>query len=53
MEVLFGLLSTSMLGYLIAKLEKMEEKVNHIENELIALQSSLPKRTTDGKKWLR
>lgn len=53
MEVVFGLLSTSMLGYLIAKLEKMEEKLNILENELIEVRAVLPKRKSDDSKWLR
>lgn len=47
MELLFGLISSAALGYIISKLEKMEAHLNQLENEIIIIKVKLPKRTTD------
>jgi hypothetical protein len=47
MEVLFGLISSAALGYIISKLEKVEQHLNQLENEIIIIKVKLPKRVDD------
>lgn len=44
MELIFGVVATSGLGYIVGKLERMEEKLNHLEQQILVLSLSVEKR---------
>ena len=47
METLFFLICSGFFGYIIQKLEKMEAKIDQIEDEVVVLRHSVPKRKDD------
>lgn len=47
MDMILGIVASIFLGYLISKLEKIEGKLNNLEDDLILLKASLPKRKND------
>jgi len=49
MEILLSAIIASLLGYLISKLEKMELKLNELENIVLIINSHMPKRKEDNE----
>jgi hypothetical protein len=47
MELLLSALTASMIGYLITRLETIENKLNKLENTILVMRSHLPKRKDD------
>lgn len=44
MEILFSVIATSGLGYIVSKLEKLEAKLNHLEDQILVINLSIEKR---------
>lgn len=47
MEVLLAIATSIVSGYIISKLDGIEEKLNELENKLIRFEAKIPKRSTD------
>jgi ribosome-associated translation inhibitor RaiA len=47
METLFFIICSGFFGYIYQKLEKLEAKIDQIEDEVIVLRHSAPKRKED------
>lgn len=47
MDLLLPILASALVGYLINKIEKMENRLNEIEDMIIRLELLLPKRKLD------
>lgn len=48
MEGIILLVLSASVGYLVNRMDKMETKLDRLENELIHISSILPKRKTDN-----
>lgn len=44
MEVFFSVIATSGLGYIVSKLEKLEAKLNRLEDQILIINLSIEKR---------
>ena len=49
MEVFLSAIIAALLGYLISKLDKMEVKLNELENAVLIISSHMPKRKNDSE----
>lgn len=47
MNIVLELIAASILGYLVSKLEKMDDRLDGMEIELALLKRELPKRQND------
>lgn len=47
METLFFIICSGFFGYIYQKLEKLEVKIDQIEDEVIVLRHASPKRKDD------
>lgn len=46
-EVLIGLTGSAFIGYIVNKLERMEQKIDAIEIEIVLIKAVVPKRSSD------
>jgi ribosome-associated translation inhibitor RaiA len=47
METLFFIICSGFFGYIYQKLEKLEAKIDHLEEEVTILKQASPKRKDD------
>lgn len=47
METLFFIICSGFFGYIYQKLEKLEVKIDRLEEEVLVLKHSAPKRKDD------
>jgi len=47
MNIVIELIAASILGYLVSKLEKMDDRLDKMEIELALLKRELPRREND------
>lgn len=47
METLIFLILSVSIGYLVNKLERIENKLNDLENDLLLFKAKLPRRKSD------
>lgn len=47
MEVLFGIVSSGLLAYILSEVKELRREVNRLENKLIVFEKNIPKRKSD------
>ncbi len=47
LELFFGMMCSACLGFMLSKVEKIDQKIDSIEIELIIIKQSIPKRKDD------
>jgi len=51
METLFFLICSGFFGYIYQKLEKMEAKIDRLEEDILILKATTPKRKEDHEDF--
>lgn len=49
MELISGIVVTALIGYFVSKVEKIEQKLNNLEDEILLMKVSIPKRKNDTR----
>lgn len=47
MEILFGSLTSALLAYVLSEIKLARREINQLENRVIKMEVSLPKRKED------
>lgn len=49
MDIITGIICTALVGYFVSKVEKIESKLNRLEDEILLMKVLLPKRRADTR----
>lgn len=49
MDAILGIVATALVGYFVSKVEKIEAKLNRLEDEILLMKVAIPKRRDDSK----
>lgn len=48
MEIVFGAVTTSLLGYILSEVRELRLEINSLENRIIKMEAKIPKRKEDN-----
>jgi hypothetical protein len=51
-EILFGMVSSSLLAYMLSEVKELRKEVNSLENRIIIFEKTIKKRSTDSHEDL-